>query len=193
MLLLMVLLMGFSFGAAWQREWDPTVLYVETIKYVPSPPVVITETVIEFFDSPYPVEVIKEIIRTVNVTQEVIVTNIIYRTKPFVLGDSIYPLPPYTPYGNNLYRIRIDCDDITYYTFLYLMEQPGVVKIEIMYGNLQETNEDYAQSNHYWLMVYGESGAKYPYDMGYYIDDEQHYEGMVISLRELLRYAMVDQ
>jgi hypothetical protein len=79
-----------------------------------------------------------------------------------------------------------DCDDATLAMYRYF-QGLGIESIPIV-GNLDIEGEDYAQSNHVWLLV--KSGDReIAYDWGLPRFDRQHYEGYTITLDYLL-YAV---
>lgn len=76
-----------------------------------------------------------------------------------------------------------DCDDATLAMYRHF-HRLGIESTPIV-GNLDLTGEEFAQSNHVWLLV--KSGDKeIAYDWGIPRFDRQHYEGYSISLDYLL-------
>lgn len=84
---------------------------------------------------------------------------------------------------------RLDCDDATLYMY-YHFTALGY-KTDIIGGNLEETNETKGEIDHVWVLVHS-GNQTYPYDLGYYMPDEQHYEGYLISYKKLLYWVMDD-
>ena len=101
----------------------------------------------------------------------------------FELGDRM-PVP-----AVGLISERLDCDDATLYMY-YWFKASGY-KVDIIKGNLQRTNETWSDDNHVWLLVYSDN-LTYPYDLGYYQPDDQHFEGHIISYKRLLYWVMDD-
>lgn len=97
------------------------------------------------------------------------------------IGDTIVPSP--------LYGQRLDCDDAALFDYIWLKSMG--FEVQIAYGNLNTTGENYNTSNHYWVVA-TDNGTSYPYDMGYCIQDDQHYEFIKTSYQDLLRAALKD-
>ena len=98
-------------------------------------------------------------------------------------GDTIEPMPIYSM------KPKLDCDDSAIYMYLWLTSVGYQAKI--IWGNLEKTGE--WEGNHYWVIAVSDNGTEYPYDFGYYLPDEQHFEGRVVSYKSLLYWAGVDQ
>ena len=146
---------------------------IEIDKSVPCEPeireIYLRETQYIFIEVEKPVEVVREVVREV-------------KPEPWKLGKDISPLP--------VRNSEFDCDDAT--LFMYLWFTYSGYDTKIMYGNLKKTHEPWELCNHYWVIVNSDN-VLYPYDSGYYMPDEQHFEGFVIPYSKLLFWAKVDQ
>lgn len=83
-----------------------------------------------------------------------------------------------------------DCDDATAY-MLHHFQALGY-KVDIIWGNLERTNETKSDCDHVWVLVHS-GNQTYAYDWGRYYDDDQHYEGYTISYKKLLYLMMQDR
>jgi len=102
----------------------------------------------------------------------------------FELGDRM-PVP-----AIDLLLCGKDCDDASLYMYLYFTASG--YKVDIIQGNLEKTNETKSQAKHIWVLVHS-SNRTYAYDYGYYYYDEQHYEGYLITYKQLLSQAITDR
>jgi len=83
----------------------------------------------------------------------------------------------------------IDCDDVTLYMYRHFQEM-GIDTVPVI-GNLAMNGEEYAESDHVWLIV--RNGDKsIAYDWGEPRFDRQHYEGYSIDLDTLLHAVAED-
>lgn len=83
----------------------------------------------------------------------------------------------------------IDCDDVTLHMYRHFQEM-GIDTVPVI-GNLAMNDEEYAESDHVWLIV--KSGEhSIAYDWGEPRFDRQHYEGYSIDLDTLLHAVAED-
>jgi len=109
---------------------------------------------------------------------------ILYPVWTWRLGDDIIPYP--FPARD---RPSLDCDDGSVYSYLFMRFM--FYEVEFACGNLEKTGESFSQSNHYWTVVTDNTGKRYPYDWGFYIPDEQHFEYYPKSYRYILENSVI--
>jgi len=101
-------------------------------------------------------------------------------TATFHLGGNMLVMPKQSS--------EFDCDDGALYMYLYFANLGYEVKI--IAGNLDLVNESWRETNHVWVIVMSD-GDSYPYDWGYHLPDEQHFEGYPVTYHELLKAATI--
>jgi len=102
----------------------------------------------------------------------------------FELGERM-PVPAVDLLSN-----KMNCNDATLYMYLYFTASG--YETDIKAGNLEKTNETKSDIDHCWVIVHS-GNQTYPYDLGYYRNDAQHYEGYKFNYKQLLYWVMEDQ
>ena len=114
----------------------------------------------------------------------IVISDQLYPVWDWQLGDDIIPCP--FPARD---RPALDCDDVSIYSYLFMRFMN--YDVEFAYGNLEKTGESNSQSNHYWVVATDNTGKRYPYDWGYYCQDEQHFEYRIKSYRYVLENSVI--
>jgi hypothetical protein len=110
-----------------------------------------------------------------------LVLDIIFLISPFILHNVIFHMP-----GTSN---RFDCDDAALLMYDKLTAR-GLNATAIL-GNLSETNEQYADCNHVWVLV-KVAGLPIALDWGVQYLDKQHYEGYALNRAQLFEFVQQD-